>query len=940
MIGSCGAYWGELAALTDPAPGATLLRTVGFDPAVATIRLDASDVADWAIRVDPGRFEGLEPREVSAPAIAAQLVAAAPAAFTPLQGLPYRDDLVLLLESGEPVAVPNMWLQTARAIEALDGKPDVVELVLVDVRKWWVDYGVVSRSYNVPNGRAADETVLYERASLKDGRLWAPSEIVQDLLDHLPGKVRLVYWPREAVAPAGQAAAVAPSSTPTVLPPAPSEARVLTLECAGASPREVLAGVLEDLGLLFTLTLSGGAACWRPGEGGVGETADDGAQNSRGHDLLSGEGVWAGMTPDDGFGYSRTVAVDAPDEVLVTGARPIRTVVVDYLDHVVIRETAPEGGGAAVRRAYEVTPELIGELDGREPQPEDLARILKAPVLRSSEDGALENTSRESQELLTAQVGRIVRVPRRLRYLLPILARAERGPDGERLAPVVEAFGWQPLEIEIAPEDLTAFDARAEADRRSEIERSFAEVDQQLARVRAQIAAQTMSPEAARAGLDFVVEEGVLPAVRSLLRYGTLPGALLLGDDGAALQRQGALPGTQPRTPTTPPPPEEFWDAFQRAGTALQGIVEGGLDATVGFLGGDDELLAEGQREIAQGREALNELFPDGAELDQLRRTETDLVRRRLELLQQLDPARALQERINDINRRIVESAATGVDQALLAQLADLQRQKRELEEAPENERAAKQPIRRIIHENLPRRPVRYRVLDADEGLLELDEPCGILADANVADPSETWVILLPARIAFGSWNRGDVVQPDGLPRFGVTDNLLMGRAAAALAADAQLRVLAGGMGHWLPPETDRFLELRFSRADMSGGATLGPFPYRITDPRLQRLVELPVGDAPGGDNLEELRQLARAAAEKVMSSTVREAGTVLVLGPRRVNLNGRIAGTTWAMDDEGQIDTTISFDRSEPFPGIDVAQVAPRDPRPHVYGFDPRDHR
>lgn len=881
---SSGIYWGELACLAE---GFEHVRTVGFEPAVVTIRVHRDQVLDWLIRSDPKKFAALKDGTPPLPKLAALLNFSKPARFTPLAALPTKADLVVE-ETRRDFRYPgcrtaDMFIHAARVAER-SGKHQVLDLTLVDVRDFWRDHGLLLRDFNVVGGVSPGGTLLYTRASLKpDLDLWTPREVAQACLDRLPGGGTIVRFP----------GGFTKEDTPEVFG-------------NGGSPLEALRGLCDRLELIYNRNLDGSASFYLPGDGLVGEGITTGGAPLRQHVLQTGKGVWEGQIPDETNTYSQRVSTDAPDEVAIVCPSPVYTIQVDNCPWWVRLETPDPLGGPARATDYEVTDALLDRL-GPQPAEGEKAvqpgrregleswRLYKLPVLGGEWKGPFGAVPADLTLELQGELFRRVKLPNEWAHLAPILARAEHDDFGGRLPPLVEAFGYVAKEFEITKEE--AEQQGLTPDQRARADLELAELESQIAKIRDRIRVR-----------DFVAKDfaesfkevsAQIPALRQL---------------------------------------SERWAREQRPPNAAE------IVTTLKSIPETTELLikmAEANNRFAAELLGLDveALDPEGRTLDQLKAAERDLKAKRVDALTRARPEQALAEELHALVAAYELKVRTvGVD---LSIAFDIEKKEAEIDSLLRaRQRKTQRTVTERRHMNVPRRPVPYRI----EGeWIVLEEPSVWLMDDGVADPRETFVRPMPVRITFGSWCRP---RPEGvdLPEGNaVSLNPLVDATVKRLASDPALKRFQVDLGGLQPREpVGGPLILTFSRDDRaSGAAVVSDHPFRVDatkDPRFQVFYEMPTSVQKAGfDNRDQVLELATTAARRLMAQQIRESGTLTVLGPRPVDCSSRVTGVRWASDADGCVDTTLSFEsETEPFPGLERA-LPDRARGPVVVGFDPR---
>lgn len=939
-----GIYWGSLACLAE---GFDLVTSLGTEPAVAHVRVERSQVEAWALRVDPERFRGYErgrrPREIPLPDLVRQLTAQAPVRAPRVDALPYRADLIVAETGYTPVSHGDFFLSEVLPVER-DGELEVFELVLGDVRKFWADFGVMNKDFNVRRGIAADGTPLYVQRTLKGGREpWTPREVLQEALWALPGAPTLAVYTVRV-----------------------DERPIEDVRCMGASPLDVLESYLAERKLVLDLRPDGQAAVWTPGVGALGERSSlEALDNDRTHDLATGEGAWAGKIPDAENGIGERYPLDAAHEVLVTGPPPIYTAQVDYLVPVVVLEI-PDGvrGGAPLRLQLDVTPSLLqriapaaatatkkaaetgakieadpfGDVDPFAKQPVQDAQaagareasdfaaqvrdaqrdplrlawasglptltpaplfgteswlILRLPLV-AADEAMIPNLSTDLVEQLRRQIGRLYRLPDRQAHYGPILDRAERDRIGERVPVTVEAFGWREITVSAAP-GLTAQEEKKEEkekDERTAAELELDEVTARLADVRRRLKAfapPTMKDLAA----GWAEIQKALPRAREL------------GDQWV---RDGKPPNVVEIVQLLVSVPNVLSLLARTSRVALFFAAE--------VLGQDGEALD-----------------PERGRIEELQRQEKTLLARQLKAAEKADPARAIEIQIKA--KRDEEARSEKADLRLAAEIEQLHKEHRKAL-ASRGDRQQQRVVTKKTHMNVGRHVVPARV--RGDGLIELERPAGWLADPNLPDPRATFLMLMPVRATFGTRNLAPPTNATLPPLDGVAENVFVNAAVRVAATDSLLSAaLLTDLGHVLPVRPSPGpLVLTFSRQEgRSGKAEVGPFPLRVTVEDLQAYYGLPnAEDSSGADNFAEvLKRASEIAAERLSPPQVRLAGTFTVDGPRPVGLNGLISGVRWQSDAHGLVDTVVSLEPpNAAFP--DTARAKPAAPR-RTFGID-----
>lgn len=916
LRGPTGIYWGELACL---AAGFSGVRTIGWEPAVYTVRCLTSDVVEWGVKHDAERFLGLG-KDPIAPQVAAALTAAAPARWQPVDALPYRATLVVRELRPEAAAVElkvaDLFLVEARVVDG-DSDPQEIELVLADVRRFWRDYGELTQDFNLPVGTDEAGAVVYAPTSVVfGGEPWRAALHVSRCLAALPGQPELAFYP--------------PYLNPVSRP----------LRAVGASPLEVAKQVVADARLVFALNLDGTASLLPAGgEGALGECPGGvGPFNSATYDPAGDRGVWKGEVTRNLLG--RRAVVDAPDEVVVVGPPPVYTARIDYLEPVLPYEQ-PVPGGGTVRKLLPVTPDLLDQLVAIFSDPAfagsdafvdpnasaRLRRVLdsvkfeatvKALVLRApflgDEWPLVDNLlPRALRDLLRERLWRFWRVPERFRRYLPVMDRAERF-KGRRLPPLVQAFGWKQVEVELDGDDSAP---GVNPDAREAADLELQAVEAQLGRVRQKIAAlEVTAKDAQRIFAELFNQYPRIKDMAEELERRGLPSYA-----AAAIAAATAVPQLAPTTAV---------------------------------------LLARAPAIMAQVLKLQNpeDFDPVGKDLEGLRADQKALEEQRAALLAKTDPIKAAEDAVAKANAAWVAAfQASGVPDAALgaALTAAVESLARLRADRPV---AAKRKVKVTRCVPAARAPVDA-VVDED-GLVELAAPAGWPSDCGRADVRETYLVPLPVALTFGTWalpDRGyaaDEERPAPLPEGIQSDNAFVQAGIDLLNADDNLRGFAADFGHVLPKQDGGALRLTFSRQERkSGRAQVGPWPFRITargdDERMQVLY--PASAAAAAPTTDPTKQpdrqslsnfpavLAEAAgrADAVLSTAqVRDAGSIEVLGPRPVNCDGKASAVRWESDSDGNVTTTVYVDPdAEPVPGFEAISPATADTGPTAFGID-----
>jgi len=969
VIQSAAAWWGGIPCALE---SVRYYRARGLEPSISVVAMPRAYFRDSLAPEDVK--EPFRKRDEPLPESAGMVHGWEPISFEPVARPPYVGDLVLL--QGEVFKAPRivrarqLYLVESRVADPRHSGDAIVELTLADIRRFWEDYGkAITREWNVglpqttsiviPGSGVVDRDALTRRryvahTAREGGTQPTPlRSIVQELLDALPGSLKLARWPDEYLK--GKE---------------PPEVR-----CWGASPKRVLAALLDAYRLEIDIGPDLAPRVYGFGEGVVGEAYSTlrGEVVIAPHDPVSGKGAWEGSVTADGDRYARRPS-HRPREVEVIGDRTVTEATVDYLTPVLFYE---ERGDDAPPRSVvvEATPDNLiafarGNLSGGEDPGAEVPRLSEddrariSLILGASDRNAVPisagipgvepvgtapdalggvfwqmlvladgtgwtesfpTLAEPVRDLLRRQLFRYYQVPERLRRLLPVLSRAERDYKGDRLPPKVEAFTYRRTSVRVLKPE---FVPKGEEAKRLERQALLKKLDEVLKGIRE------------------------LEARKERLRAPTLPEVAL------AIRSQF---GRFAFSPTTKE--ERALDRFEEAWASvgrgwLRALRDGarevkilGAESIAGFLdwvGADDGGLDSGQverrlKEIDEGIAILRE--------------------EELKIVGQLNPRGAVERRLGETEAAIRTATllrGEAIPAKLSAQAADLRREldalisKASAEDPPPDRSEQTEEI--VFHVNLTRFEVPYRIVDEDLGIIELTGGLpGWLADPMVSDPRSTFFIPMPVRMTFGTFNGLDVAQRSGPPP---PVNFYVARSVAMIASDPRLWPFVGRLGHRLPKEIgEEQVRFTFSQDDQeSGKATISEHPWRIVfdDPEnpLRLLVRLagsnaltsaPDADADPGsdetvkplDNRQELLERARPFAKAALAAPAEiDAGSLTVYGPRTVLLNGRLSAVAVIYQDGAWV-TEASFGAdAAPLPG-EEGPVRQHGPTRLVFGLD-----
>lgn len=916
-----GVYW---AGTVGAAQYATLQRSCGLEPDVAMIQFSETQFREWVPQLDMNRFR--RAGEASLPALVAELrngiTFRSPTSQDPA---PYAGTLALV-EDDVSTLVVSMYLDAVRVVE--DGTPQVVEVTLADVRRFWRTYGEVTKEFNVQ--RKGGGYQFYSlRGEGENRHPWTLRELCEFFLDRLPGRPVLVEFP--------------PGAEPL---------RPRTLRCWGARPVEALAQLISDYDLEFALNLDGSASIYESGAGVVGETSGSkgGKNEPADWDYISDR--------------SRRVRNDKPESVVVVGGRRVWTAAIDYMIPILLIPLSDDDG-TGTPRVLDVTPAAIealiaaelekihdAEVDAQEdlgdlplipaagpapaedvwkleltrpedsegwkatwgaelaaynaetassyltantpPQVEPMLQtavidyLLRLPLARSNWDGVQGVSVPEKlRDLLSRQLFRFYRIPSEFRHLLSLRKRGEIRNDGSRMPITVEAFTFDKKLVPrtVSEEELSAAEkAKADALKQWQVVSNLiAWYENEIKRLRILDGAELFEffhqgiwnsawgdERGLSARVDGDVRINLAGSTIENLDWISIGELIVQGDEGSITSRQ-------------------VIDSLWRMGP-------GRFAGWVGLADIDkkSELVAVYEQELNRQRVL------------------------QAKLLKIWDPLEALQKEIIALGEVIrSEESFDGVLRTRLrAQLAAMQEKHslllREARDGPAK------PPEMLVHVNSYRKPVPYRVIDAQEGIVEvLGDLPGWLEDPFVSSESETRFSPMPVRIIFGTSNTKAHKVPT-LTAQG--ENFWFRHWSEALqAASVDLEMLRD-IGHVFPKSVgDDQTRLSFTPGDRGGDAPESDHPWLIRAGDLRILTGLPTPLLPNGPtNRPEVIAAARDLANAVFRQPeYSRIGEVTIRYPRPVNPNGRVAAVQWTMSGGGWT-TTVSLNSGvEPFPGL-----------------------
>jgi hypothetical protein len=1011
-VDSFGAWWGGIPCALEGSPP-RYQRTRGLEAAVAVVSMPRSYFSGNLAPEVPADPFAIADAVIPSESLA-RMSDATPATFSTVARPPFVADLVIA--QGETrVVARHMYLVDARIVDPQNKSDEsgfggpLVEFSLASIVRFWDDYGEITKTWNAglakgqavvlgPDGqpRVRPDDRLYVAHTAKAGGTKATPlrEIVQALLNALPGELQVVSWPADT-----------PGDT--------ADEQVFEVHAWGASPKRVLAAVLEAAQLVLDVGEDLGVRVYRLGDGDVGERDDAG--NLAPHDPQTGSGAWTGQITEDGDRYTRRVS-GRPREVVVIGDRTVYEVAIDNLTPVLCVDVE-RSDGPPERLVVEVTPANLQALArgapfGSPPVPailtsaDERVRLktimgLSAATVADAEplvlpegaqagptaaplpaDGhlwqrlplasedtwasSLPHLSERVRTLLRQQLWRYYKVPDAHRRLLPILNRAARDYKGDRLGPKCEAFGYRSVSVRVPVRRDEPTPNPSGAPNELRLQQVAT-----LERVKAAIAQNEKLLRELEGPSLPEVHDGLIRAIQGSWSY--LYSVFDKPDPAAEEQLKADMKAAEEAL-------DPVMHKWARMGSSWWQALSGAADH-VGF-----ESLAAALRDGGGLTEQDAEVLR--------RNAEESLVALRAEerrLIGELNPRLAKEQELAALDVQLRGIYAAGgipsLDQqrkrdTLRQELAALRDQKNK-DVAEGKDRHPKQPEteERVHHVPLVRHEVPFRVVDAALGIIEVlgDSLPGWLAAWLTPDPKGTWFIPMPVKLTFGSWNGLDV---DGSTPGAQQVNGYIANTMKMLTADfsGAMPVLAS-FGTRVPPEPgEEQIRFTFTREDQeSGKAEVGPFPWRILydDPEnpLRRLVLLPgtVGRAAQAiqngvanaglpttpttpdeqaaqaiadallattqplDNWDELLARARPVAQAALSAPDEiDSGSLVVRGPRAAALSGRASAVVVTLRDVNEgFQTEVSFASDvAPLPGVQ-GSVHQEGPTRLVFGID-----
>lgn len=333
---SFGAYWAGVACSLDRLSTPRYTRVRGVEASVSSVSFRRSVFSESLLpKIEAARFN---PRPADPPAAALELLHSLTPQDDPGGARPgYRGDLVFAqtfdgtTDQKRVETFRDLYYVEHQVLDA-DSDDPLIEITLADVRRFWEDYGEITAQWNVekPGGLAAKGSKGREIGATP------LREIMQTLLNALPGKLQISVWPEATAIPD----------------------RVVEVRCWGASPKEALKKILEVYRLEFDPGPDLRARFYVAGTGKIGElslgsTGDNDLEHNP--DSPAG-GPWAENFTADGNAYTKRPAHENPTEVVVVGARTVYDVQIDWLTPVLVYETLDPATGSPVEHVVEATP--------------------------------------------------------------------------------------------------------------------------------------------------------------------------------------------------------------------------------------------------------------------------------------------------------------------------------------------------------------------------------------------------------------------------------------------------------------------------------------------------------------------------------------------------------------------------------------------------------
>jgi hypothetical protein len=931
-------------------------RDRGVRHSVSTVYFSRSQFRRLDPVFDPKRFN---PSDAALPDIETLLRASAPLPTPTLERPPHRGDLVMATLDGPEspvfkVVARSLYFAGARVVNDFDGA-SLVEVKLVDVRRFWPDFGEFTGSFNVPLAPAVDGSPRWVAQTAKDrGTRPTPlREVFQALLNALPGRLQIVRWPDAYADKIG---------TPPV-------------RCWAASPYETLDALVEWSRLDLDPGPDWKARWFAPGEGVIGEAAvSDSPDNELAHDPATGEGRWRGSVLSDGNGYMRRPAGDAATDVLVCGARTVYTASIDRLEPVVMRTVTDPGTLQSIQQTIPATPENLDALAAGafDPKftdlPPDPANVAVAPQITQTitlpngvtvtgpgvrfldgaqpadqaaalpeDDGSPLTFAQEAADTIAnggKLNGRRKRVQDAMRWFkLPLLRESALGfggaaklfPDVDPatldmigsqllrlyrlptkyrgLLPLLDRAERTPLGVRLPPVcEAFSFSSRRVID--DPLRSPLLQAREDKKRHMNEIAETIKGYQAQMERLKIVTLETLR---KHELAASQADGQALAAQAQAASESAGRIAFIKSLAPLGGPviggivyalasaQPDAVDAIYVAEATDDQSVKSDQVRASMRRLG--DAVVKEvtGVEQVSVDIQRIAEFETS---IDALKKTQA-------ELTDELYPTLALEQEVAAFELQLAAERASGngrQNPATVARrdvaLEKLREKAKEVAEADAELREL-EALGRVVYFNAPRAVTSFSVVDAKQGIIEVHGPLPVwLGDVGVADPAETYCIPAFVKLTFGTYAAPDPEQREGDPR-----SETIQAVERALSALPELAGLVGPIVDVVPPSGVYGLRFGYTIRPENEGALgngLIAQPREVNPDTLAapfRVADPSIRllvTVTGQTNIDECKRRADAQAAAVLGVAPDvEAGSLAVVGARPVLCNGRIATVT-----------------------------------------------
>ncbi len=969
------ASWGNVPIITGEEDGGVarfvFQRATGYEPDSATLTFTESQFVRFATRLLPKRFEPGNTK--TADAIIDDMAALIPRDLpAPRSELPYVADLWMAFQlegESKPRKFParNMYLAEIAflgdAVKLSDGTKGerVVIVGLVDIRRWWDQYGEITQNFNVKlaDGKLDVSTRVPSSSDAKP-EPWPLKEQFQLLLNSLPGGHIQNGVPSRF-----------PGATNAIVdfPDLTDISKDRSLLMWAASPKAALKSLTEDFDWVFNLNLDGSCSYYAKGDGTVGERVDGKGGNNN-----VSEATWNGFVAQDSRGLR--VVADRPTELVYIGGHTVWSVAIDYCIPVLYREQFDPVTKTTKIQVIDATRKTLtalargrdpfapdtpisGELPGQAFDPrlffkipfnKDLWRtkiagaemavrrgeqlnnnMLDAPARAKVEQELARNPDfqefeRNAEALINSQLFLAYRIPDRYRRLLPLLDRAERfavdpknGTPGERKPIIVEAFTFSPFQHAFTDEDLDVPDKRTLLMREVDI------IQKEIRRLAA------IKNRIALAKNDSIKRFVQRIVASDLLRPFNTPNKIPFTTIKKVVIRKDR---------PTPIPIEPL--SLRDTGLTPEIIL--GIKDIGNLIPSINQSLRDSVNQFLALKLTSEEAFQAAidAELQRLRKL-------LFKTLDKLFPARALLGEIRKLHKQRIrfQRKEKRENPLINARLSRRLLELKILRSRPQIPREEAKPNIVKLHVNRGRRPVEFRIVSAKEGVFEIVGALpGWLADPMVSNPAETEFFPMPVRITFGTRNP-DPFEPSrkfsgplATPR-GENEWLTIFKAQFVQSQELLYKEYFRETGHILPPtpqkdkngieRAEKQIRFTFSETDLRAGkgdglSEIGPFPFRVVAADKQELIEL-TGNSNRIELLSDATDIARqyvlgsrpGAPGSKQADQTPASGTIEIRGPRPVNPNGIISAIAIEMlPGSSDMITTVSLDQEiEPLPNV-----------------------